>query len=152
MSGAGNGRDGSRVRTLAATIAFAALGLGYGALASAHHSFASFDRTKKVVLAGVVTDFQFTNPHAWIEVAVTGPDGRRIAWGIECGSPNMMVRTGWKKDILMPGDQVAVTVNPLLDGRPNGSLVSITLADGTTLGPGDAPRPKPLGSGAAAPK
>jgi hypothetical protein len=141
-----------RIAAALAEVALGAIALGYTSFASAHHSFASFDRTKKVVLAGVVSDFQFTNPHAWIQVVVTGPDGKKTEWGIECGSPNMMVRTGWKKDLLMPGDQVAVTVNPLLDGRPNGSLVSITLADGTTLGPGDAPRPKPLGSGAAAPK
>ncbi len=72
--------------------------------------------------------------------------GDKTEWGVECGSANMMARTGWKKALLQPGDQVAVTVNPLTDGRPNGSLVSITLASGTVLGPGDAPPPKPLGS------
>ena len=115
-------------------------------LAYAHHSFAEFDRSKKVVLVGVVKDFQWTNPHAWIQLEVQAANGDKTEWGVECGSPNMMARTGWKKELLQPGDQVAVTVNPLLDGRPNGSLVSITLANGTVLGPGDAPPPKPLGS------
>jgi hypothetical protein len=118
-------------------------------LAHAHHSFAAFDRSKKVVLVGVVKDFQWANPHAWIQLTVQDSNGGKTEWGVECGSPNMMARTGWKKDLLEPGDQVAVTVNPLLDGRPNGSLVSITLANGTVLGPGDAPPPKPLGSSAA---
>jgi hypothetical protein len=118
-------------------------------LAHAHHSFAAFDRSKKVVLVGVVKDFQWTNPHAWIQIVVQDSQGHQTEWGVECGSPNMMARTGWKKDLLQPGDQVAVTVNPLLDGRPNGSLVSITLGDGTVLGPGDAPPPRPLGSSAA---
>ena len=115
-------------------------------LVHAHHSFAAFDRTKKVVLVGVVKEFQFTNPHAWIQLTVQDANGDKTEWGVECGSPNMMARTGWKKDLLQPGDQVAVTVNPLSDGRPNGSLVSITLANGAVLGPGDAPPPKPLGS------
>ena len=115
-------------------------------LAHAHHSFAAFDRTKKVVLVGVVKEFSFTNPHAWIQLEVQDAKGDKTEWGVECGSPNMMSRTGWKKDLLQPGDQVAVTVNPLADGRPNGSLVSITLANGAVLGPGDAPPPKPLGS------
>ena len=67
-------------------------------------------------------------------------------WGFECGSPNMMARTGWKRTTLATGDHVTVVVNPLLDGKPNGSLVKLTLADGTVLGPGDAPPPRPLGS------
>ncbi len=114
--------------------------------ALAHHSFAVFDRTKKVTLTGTVKDFQWTNPHAWIQVDVPGDKGQTTEWGVECGSPNMMARTGWKKTTLKPGDRITVVVNPLLDGRTNGSLVTATLADGTVLGPGDAPPPKPLGS------
>jgi Family of unknown function (DUF6152) len=114
--------------------------------ALAHHSFAVFDRTKKVALTGTVKDFQWTNPHAWIQVDVPGDKGQTTEWGVECGSPNMMARTGWKKTTLKPGDHIPVVVNPLLDGRTNGSLVTATLADGTVLGPGDAPPPKPLGS------
>ena len=118
-------------------------------LVHAHHSFAAFDRTKKIVLVGKVKEFSFTNPHAWIQLEVQDANGGNTEWGVECGSPNMMARTGWKKDLLQPGDQVAVTVNPLSDGRPNGSLVSITLPNGAVLGPGDAPPPKPLGSSSA---
>jgi hypothetical protein len=129
-----------------ALIGIAVLVVAAPSLARAHHSFAAFDRTKKVVLVGVVKDFQFTNPHAWIQLAVQDANGDKTEWGVECGSPNMMARTGWKKELLQPGDHVVVTVNPLADGRPNGSLVSITLANGAVLGPGDAPPPKPLGS------
>jgi hypothetical protein len=131
------------VSTVTALLAACAVSLAY-----AHHSFAAFDRSKKVVLVGVVKDFQWTNPHAWIQLVVQDSQGQKTEWGIECGSPNMMSRTGWKKGLLVPGDQVVATVNPLLDGRPNGSLVSITLANGAVLGPGDAPPPKPLGSSA----
>ena len=99
-----------------------------------------------MTLTGVVREFQWTNPHAWIQIVVTDEQGREVEWGAECGSPNMMARTGWKSTTLMPGDRVTAIVNPLLDGRPNGGLVTITLADGTVLGPGDAPAPRPLGS------
>ena len=67
---------------------------------------------------------------------------------VECGSPNMMARTGWKRTTLKAGDNVVAVVNPLKDGRPNGALVTITLPDGGVLGPGDAPPPRPLGSAA----
>jgi hypothetical protein len=117
-----------------------------GPAVDAHHSFAAFDRTKQVTLTGVVREFQWTNPHAWIQIVITDEQGREVEWGAECGSPNMMARTGWKSTTLMPGDRVTAIVNPLLDGRPNGGLVTITLADGTVLGPGDAPAPRPLGS------
>ena len=129
----------------AAPLAAVLLALG-GPAADAHHSFASFDRTKQVTLTGVVREFQWTNPHAWIQIVVTDEQGREVEWGAECGSPNMMARTGWKSTTLKPGDRVTAVVNPLLDGRPNGGLVTITLADGTVLGPGDAPAPRPLGS------
>jgi len=122
------------------------LALVCAASADAHHSFAVYDRTKQVTLTGVVREFQWTNPHAWIQLVVTDDQGREAEWGAECGSPNMMSRTGWKKTTLAPGDRVTAVVNPLLDGKPNGSLVKITLADGTVLGPGDAPAPRPLGS------
>ena len=114
--------------------------------ALAHHSYAAFDREKKVTLTGVVKEFQWNNPHAWIQVMVADGKGRQIEWGVECGSPNMMARTGWKSTTLKAGDTVVAIVNPLKDGRPNGSLVTVTLADGRVLGPGNAPTPRPLGS------
>ena len=114
--------------------------------ALAHHSYAAFDREKKVTLTGVVREFQWNNPHAWIQIVVADEKGRQVEWGVECGSPNMMARTGWKSSTLKAGDKVVAIVNPLKDGRPNGSLVTVTLADGRVLGPGNAPTPRPLGS------
>jgi hypothetical protein len=112
--------------------------------ADAHHSFASFDRSKEVTVTGVVREVQWNNPHTWIQVVVTDAKGRKTEWGFECGSPNMMSRTGWKRTTLKMGDQVVVVGNPLKNGQPNASLVKITLPDGRVLGPGDAPPPKPL--------
>jgi hypothetical protein len=113
--------------------------------APAHHSYAAFDRTRQVTLTGVVKEFQWNNPHAWIQIVVTDERGRQAEWGLECGSPNMMARTGWKRTTLKPGDKVVVVLNPLKNGRSNGSLVKITLPDGRVLGPGDAPAPLPIG-------
>jgi Family of unknown function (DUF6152) len=110
--------------------------------ARAHHSFAMFDREKKVTLVGVVKDFQWTNPHSWIQVLVSDADGEATEWSIECGSPNMMARQGWKSSTLKLGDKVALIIYPMRDGSKAGSLMSITLVDGTVLGPGGAPAPE----------
>jgi hypothetical protein len=112
---------------------------------AAHHSFAAFDRSREVTLTGVVREFQWVNPHAWVQVVVTDEKGRQTEWGLECGSPNMMARTGWKRTTLKPGDRIVAVANPLKDGKPNGSLVRITVPDGRVLGPGDAPAPRPVG-------
>ena len=111
---------------------------------AAHHSFAAFDRKQEITLTGVVKEVQWNNPHAWIQVIVTDPKGKATEWGFECGSPNMMSRTGWTRTTVKAGDKVSVVANPLKDGRPNAALVRITLPDGRVLGPGDAPPPKPL--------
>jgi hypothetical protein len=124
----------------------AALALVAAAPAVGHHSYASFDRTEEVTLTGVVKEFQWNNPHAWIQITVVDDKGRPTEWGVECGSPNMMARTGWRRTTLRPGDKVVAVANPLKDGRANAALVRITLPDGTVLGPGDAPPPRPLGS------
>ena len=130
--------------TRAFMLAAATLVLASVAPAAAHHSYAAFDRSRQVTLTGVVKEFQWNNPHAWIQVMVTDQRGRQTEWGLECGSPNMMARTGWKRTTLKPGDKVVAVLNPLKDGRPNGSLVRITLPDGKVLGPGDAPAPRKL--------
>jgi len=111
-------------------------------LATAHHSFAMFDRERTVIISGEVKEFQWTNPHAWIQVLVPDDNGREIEWSIECGSPNMMARQGWKSRTLKPGDKVALVMRPAINGSQAGSLVSITLEDGQVLGPGGAPAPE----------
>lgn len=123
-------------------IALAGTGLLLAASPSpAHHSFAMFSRDQTVVLKGQVREFQWANPHSWIQVVVTDANGAQKEWSIECGSPNMMARQGWKSRTLKPGDKVALVMHPMITGAASGSLVSITLADGRVLGPGGAPAP-----------
>ena len=100
----------------------------------AHHSPVMFDRTVKKTLVGKVVEFAWTNPHSSIQLDVPGPNGSVERWGVEMGSPNSMAKAGWKSTLLKPGDTVTVVVNPLKSGEPGGIFVSITLADGRTLG------------------
>ena len=128
-------------RTMGALLAlsFAALP-GLAAPLAAHHSFAMFDTTKPVTLAGVVTAFEWTNPHAYIEIDVKGTTGPPAHWSLELGSTSILMRAGWKFNTLKKGDQVTALVSPLRSGEPGGLLNRITLADGRVLlnGPGGA--------------
>lgn len=100
--------------------------------ASAHHSFAMFDQTKTVVLKGTVSEFQWTNPHSFIELDVAGgPQAGH--WAIELNSPNNLTRQGWKRTSIKPGDVVTVTLNPLVSGKKGGLFNSVVLPDGKVL-------------------
>ncbi len=123
--------------------AAAACGLGvalYSAAALAHHSGAMFDLSKKVVIRGTVVDFNWTNPHSNFQVSVLNRDGTRSVWGVEMNSPNNLIRVGWTRTTIKPGDKVTVTVRPLRDGAPGGQYVSIVLPGGKHLG-GEQKRP-----------
>jgi len=99
----------------------------------AHHSFAMFDQTKTVTLKGAVVEFQWTNPHAWIELDV--PRGSATErWGIELNSPNNLTRQGWRRSTLKAGDKVTVTINPLRNGKKGGLFNTIVLPNGKMLG------------------
>jgi hypothetical protein len=101
--------------------------------AAAHHSYAMFDKEKNLALTGVVSAFQWTNPHTWIEVQVPNAKGGADKWGVECTSPAVLVRAGWKSSTLKPGDTVMITLHPLRSGELGGSFVSVQLADGRVL-------------------
>ena len=100
----------------------------------AHHSPVMFDRTAKKTLVGKVVEFAWTNPHSSIQLDVPTEGGGVERWGVEMGSPTSMAKAGWRSTLLKPGDTVTVVVNPLKSGEPGGIFVSITLADGRTLG------------------
>jgi hypothetical protein len=104
-------------------------------IAMAHHSFALFDTTKTTTLTGAVTVFEWTNPHAYIEIDV--PEGNAVKhWSIELGSPSILMQSGWKFKDLKHGDKITVRISPLKSGQPGGLLVQATLPDGRTLGNG----------------
>jgi len=125
---------------------------GLGML-SAHHSFSMFDTGKRVTLTGSVTMFEWTNPHAYIEVDVPQEGGGVKHWSVEMGSPSILQQGGWKFKDVKAGDKITVVLNPLRNGDPGGLLVQVTLADGRVLGngPGRGPAAPAAGGAATAP-
>jgi len=100
----------------------------------AHHAFAAeFDIKKHVKLQGTVTKMEWINPHAWIHIDVTGPDGKVTSWMVEGGSPNILLRRGFSKQSLEQGTVVIVEGYQAKNGenRANGS--NITFTDGKRL-------------------
>ncbi len=104
-----------------------------------HHSGAMFDRTRTIQITGIVTEFNWANPHSSFKVEVTGGGGKVETWAVEMNGPNNLVHEGWKRTTIKAGDKVTVTVNPLRDGRPGGWYVAIALPDGKSLNSNDAP-------------
>lgn len=102
----------------------------------AHHSFAMFEHENQIKMTGKVGRFQWTNPHVYIELEVLGENGETNVWTIECASPGILSRIGWKFNMIKPGDEVTVIVGPLKSGEPGALLKQITLPDGTKMGNG----------------
>jgi hypothetical protein len=100
----------------------------------AHHSFAAeFDDKQVVKLHGTVTKMEWVNPHAWIHVAVTNPDGTTTEWMIEGNTPNGLLRRGFTKKSLEPGTEVYVEGYRAKSGDLKANGASITFKDGKKL-------------------
>ena len=107
-----------------------------GGPAFAHHSFAMFDYNKDYDVVGEVKELQWTNPHIHLFVTAPAPGGRggTAVWDIEGGTPNNLLRQGWSRTVVKPGDKVSVAIHPLKNGTPGGLLVTAKRGDGTTIG------------------
>jgi Family of unknown function (DUF6152) len=101
--------------------------------AFAHHTFAMFDFSKDVTLSGTVKEFQWNNPHCFIQLLVP-KDGAMQEWSIEMGSPMHLLRHGLRPKTLSPGDKITVTLHPMRDGSTGGDFMSAIAADGTPVG------------------
>ena len=114
--------------------ALAALAVGlsvpFGA-ASAHHSFAMFDQTKRITIEGTVEEYTWSNPHIWLDVMVPDPEGGELEqWGIASQSPAILYRRGWRPDSIRVGERVVVDIYPMKDGTPGGQMLRVTLSGG----------------------
>lgn len=92
--------------------------------AAAHHSFALFDVTKSVMLEGKVKEFEWTNPHSWIHLVVTGANNQPEEWLIELPAASTLARDGWNKNYVKTGERLSLRINPLKNGMKGGSLQS----------------------------
>ena len=120
--------------------------LAAASAAHSHHSFAMFDSESQIKLKGKVTDFQWQNPHVYIEIDaqdVNAKDKGTKSWTIECANPGILNRIGWKFNMVKVGDEVTLIVAPLRSGEPGALLKQITLPDGkvfTNGGPAGPPK------------
>ena len=110
--------------------------------AAAHHSFAAeFDFQKPVTLKGVVVLWEMINPHGWITIDVRSQDGRTARWMVETSNPNGLMRLGWTKRSLKPGDEITVDGYLAKDGSNTANAASVTLADGRKVFAGSSGTP-----------
>jgi len=118
---------------------------GAASPALAHHSFTMFDMTKRLTLVGTITSFEWTNPHAYIEIDVADEKGAVKHWSIELGSPSILMQSGWKFNSIKAGDKLTLIINPMKSGQAGGFLSTATLPDGRVLsnGPRQEPPPAP---------
>jgi len=100
---------------------------------AAHRSGAMFDSDKSVTLTGTVREFQWTNPHCWIQLSVAGAGGVE-EWSVEMGAPLQLYQGGWKPKTLQEGDKLEVVIHPMRDGTKGGLFVAAKSLDGKTLG------------------
>ena len=96
----------------------------------AHHSSAAYDMEHPVNLKGVVSNMEWTNPHVFIFLDVKDDTGGVEEWRVEGNSPNMLVRTGWKREMIKTGDQLLVNGAAAKNGAKVMRLITLTLANG----------------------
>ena len=102
--------------------------------ASAHHSFAAeYDAGKPVTLRGTITKVDWVNPHAWLHLDVKSTDGTTVAWMVEMGTPNVLIRRGFTKTSLEPGAELVVQGYLAKNGENKANGGTVTFADGAKL-------------------
>ena len=99
-----------------------------------HHSNVAYDDNKRVTVTGVVKEWRWVNPHTWLYLEVNDEKAGKIEWHCEGRAPGVLLRAGWARDSLKPGETVTVDMRPAKDGTYTGIMMRATKADGTVLG------------------
>ncbi len=100
----------------------------------AHHAFsAEFDANAPITLKGPITKVEWINPHAWIHVEHSRPDGKKEVWMVEGGTPNTLHRGGVTRDSVKIGTVIVVAGYKAKDGSLKANGRDITFPDGRTL-------------------
>jgi len=120
------------MKTLVKVVLSVGLLVAGASVALAHHgSRISYDMNKMVTVKGVITEYDWTNPHVYFLFDVKDDSGKVVNWAAETDPPSTMTRYGWNKNYLKVGDQVEVTVWPSKVGAPRGFMAKLVKADGT---------------------
>jgi hypothetical protein len=105
-----------------------------GVPVDAHHSFAAeYDLHQRITLQGILTEFEWTNPHSWVHVDVKDADGKVVNWAVEFGSPNALYRRGFRKTDFPAGTEVVIDGYRAKNGSNNLNARSVKLPDGRSL-------------------
>jgi Family of unknown function (DUF6152) len=98
------------------------LAAAFAGSASAHHSFAMYDRFKTVILSGIVKEYVWTSPHVTINILSEQSGGAVATWVVEGAAPSVLARGGWTASLLKPGDKISLGMHPRKDGGAGGLL------------------------------
>ena len=103
--------------------------------ALAHHGRSNYDVSSTATVKGVVTEFEWINPHALIHLDATDETGKVEKWIAETNSPNILNRQGWTKNTVKPGDQITLVGHRVKGDSPYINFSKIIFADGKELSP-----------------
>lgn len=101
--------------------------------AFAHHSTAEYDMTALTAVKGTVTQFEWSNPHAYIHIDAKDDKGSTVEWTAELASIGMLSRVNWKRDTVKPGDEITIYGNRAKNGKNFMRLDKIVFANGQEL-------------------
>jgi hypothetical protein len=101
----------------------------------AHHGRSNYDVTSAITVKGIVTDFEWENPHALIHFDATDESGKVEKWIAETNSPTTLSRQGWNRHTVKPGDQITLFGHRVKGGANYINFSKITFADGRELHP-----------------
>lgn len=102
--------------------------------AAAHHSPVMFDQSRQITLTGTVREFQWTNPHSYVQLVVKNDDGQDVEWNLEMAAPTYLYNLGWRPSTVKQGDTLVVTIAPLRKGGNGGLLLKASTGDGQPIG------------------
>lgn len=108
--------------------------LTYAATTQAHHSMAMFDQSQVKSLSGTVREFQWTNPHCYIQLMVRNAQGQDEEWSVEMAAPMYLYAKGWRPSSLKAGTRLNIKYYPLRNGGKGGMFSEATTEDGKPVG------------------
>jgi hypothetical protein len=107
--------------------------LSLAPVVSAHHGTANYDTSKTVTVKGVVTGFDFVNPHVQIFWEAKDDAGATQKWQGELTSPNRLSRVGWTKSIIKSGDSITISGYPTKSGSHEIWIQKVIAGNGEEL-------------------